>query len=144
MAESRNFRQIDGKFSKIRLVNTNLQPEFHIVSYVGIFIENKCLSSTMLQKLSKCEVKAWHCWNLTILPPLRFYMKSNFGEFKRFKMSFLAILVTLNFEFWLIWDLKAAQIHQKSKFRTSKIAKSDSYGPFKFATIWFHVKSEWW
>ena len=38
--------------------------------------------STMLQKLSKCEVKAWLCWKLTMLPPLRFYVKSNFGEFK--------------------------------------------------------------
>ena len=39
----------------------------------------------MLQKLSKCEVKAWLWWNLIILLPLRFYVKSNFGEFKRSK-----------------------------------------------------------
>ena len=38
--------------------------------------------STMLQKLSKCEVKAWFCWNLIILPPLRFYVKLNFGKFE--------------------------------------------------------------
>ena len=38
---------------------------------------------TMLQKLSNCEVKAWLCWNLINLLPLRFYVKSNFGEFKR-------------------------------------------------------------
>ena len=37
---------------------------------------------TMLQKLSKCEVKAWLCWNWIILPPLRFYVKSNLGGFK--------------------------------------------------------------
>ena len=40
---------------------------------------------TMLQKLSKCEVKAWLSWNLIILLPLRFYVKSNFGEFIRHK-----------------------------------------------------------
>ena len=40
---------------------------------------------TMLQKLSKCEVNAWLCWNLIILPPLRFYVKSNFGKFKQSK-----------------------------------------------------------
>ena len=40
---------------------------------------------TMLQKLSKCEVKAWLCWNLIILLPPRFYAKSNFGEFKQSK-----------------------------------------------------------
>ena len=46
---------------------------------------NSCVLSpfiTMLQKLSKCEVKAWLCWFLIILSPLRFYVKSNFGEFK--------------------------------------------------------------
>ena len=39
---------------------------------------------TMLQKLSKCEVKAWLCRNLLLLPPLRFFAKSNFGGFKQF------------------------------------------------------------
>ena len=50
--------------------------------------KNKILvifQDTMLKKLSNCEVKAWLCWNLMILPPLRFYVKSNFGEFKRSK-----------------------------------------------------------
>ena len=41
-----------------------------------------CLHFTMLQKLSKCEVKAWFCWNVIILQPLWFYVKSNFGAFK--------------------------------------------------------------
>ena len=45
-------------------------------------------------------------------------------------MSFFAILETQNFE---IWDLKVAQIYQKSKFRTSKIAQNDIIGPFEFA-----------
>ena len=40
---------------------------------------------TMLQELSKCEVKARLCWNMIILPSLQFYVKSNFDEFKRFK-----------------------------------------------------------
>ena len=39
-------------------------------------------SHTMLQKLSKCEVKAWLCWNSIILLLLRFCVKSHFGEFK--------------------------------------------------------------
>ena len=58
-------------------------------------------------------------------------------------MSFLAILETLYFDFWYIWDLKFAQIYQKSKFRTSEIAKNDIFGPSEFAKIGFHVKSEW-
>ena len=66
--------------------------------------------ATMLQKLSKCEVKAWLCLNLIILPPLWIYMKSNFGEFKRSKMSFLAILETLNFEFLLNLELETCLI----------------------------------
>ena len=48
----------------------------------------KSLHHTMLQKLSKCEVKAWLCWNLMILPPLRFYLKSNFSKFKQSKNVF--------------------------------------------------------
>ena len=40
---------------------------------------------TMLQKLSKCEVKVWLCWNLIILLPLRFNVKSSFGKFKQSK-----------------------------------------------------------
>ena len=38
---------------------------------------------TMLQKLSKCEVKEAKCGNFTICLPFRFYVKSNSGEFKR-------------------------------------------------------------
>ena len=63
---------------------------------------------TMLQKVSKCEVKAWLCWNLIILPLLQFYVKLNFGEFKNGpKMSFLAISETLNFEFLLNLGLES-------------------------------------
>ena len=49
-----------------------------------IFVQNKPWTQicTMLQKLSKCEVKAWLCFDLIILPPLQFYVKSNFSEFK--------------------------------------------------------------
>ena len=49
--------------------------------------------STMLQKFSKCEVKAAWCGIFPILLPLRFCVKSNFGELKR------SILVGLNFDF---------------------------------------------
>ena len=41
------------------------------------------IKCTMLQKLSKCEVKAVLCGYFTICLPLRFYMKSNFDEFKQ-------------------------------------------------------------
>ena len=46
---------------------------------------------TMLQKLSKCEVKAWLCPNLIILPPIQNNVKSNFGEFKRSKYTLTSI-----------------------------------------------------
>ena len=42
---------------------------------------------TMLQKFSKCEVKASWCVNFTI--SLKFYVKSIFGELKRSKCDFL-------------------------------------------------------
>ena len=49
------------------------------------FFQNSNYVCTMLQKLSKCEVKAARCGNFTICLPLRFYVKSNFGEFKQSK-----------------------------------------------------------
>ena len=55
---------------------------------------------TMLQRLSKCEVKAWLCWNLIILSPLRFYVKSNFGDFKQSKN-----VIFCNFRDSELWNL---------------------------------------
>ena len=86
---------------------------------------------TMLQKFSKCEVKAWLCWNLIILPPLIFYEKSNFGELKRsinvifgnFRDSRLWTLVNLG--------LKSCSNLLKSKFRPSKVVKN-----YIFWTFW--------
>ena len=49
--------------------------------------------------LSKSEVKAALCGNFTICLPFKFYVKSNSGEFKCYKLSFLALLETLNFNF---------------------------------------------
>ena len=78
---------------------------------------------TVLQKLSKCEVKAWLCWNLIVLPPLRFYVKPNFGEYKQSKMAFLAILEALTFNFGQFEQFFKSQIYQISKFRSSIIVK---------------------
>jgi len=97
----------------------------------------------MLQKLSKCEVKAWLCWNLIILPPIRFYVKSNFGEFKLFKNVFWVSNVKgSEFWFWYIWATFKSPIYQNSKFRVSKIAKNDIFGLSEFAKIWFHIRGE--
>ena len=57
--------------------------------FLAIYTKNNCnkkpISNTvsLSHKISKCEVKAWLCWNLIILLPLRFYVKSHFGEFKQ-------------------------------------------------------------
>ena len=40
---------------------------------------------TMLQKLSKCEVKASLCYNDNFTVLLKFYVKSNFQDFKQSK-----------------------------------------------------------
>ena len=80
---------------------------------------------TMLQKLSKCEVKAWLCRDLIILPPFRFYMKSNLSEFKQSKNVILG-----NFghsELRILKNLGPENCSNllKSKFRTSKIGKNN-------------------
>ena len=77
----------------------------------------------MVQKLSKCEDKAALALGskmCTICLPLRFYVKSNFGEFKRSKMSFLALLEVLNFNFSKFEPFLKSQIYQNSKLRISE------------------------
>ena len=61
--------------------------------------EKNYKQSTMLQKLSKCEVKALLYWNLIILPPLRFYVKSNFVGFHRSKNVIFANFI--DSELWI-------------------------------------------
>ena len=100
------------------------------------------IQNTMLQKLSKCEVRAWLYWNVIILQPFRFYMKWNFGKYVP-KMTFLAILETLNFEFLVNLGFESCSTLLKSHFTTSKIAQNDIFGPFPFTKMWFHVKFEW-
>ena len=53
----------------------------------------------MLQKFSKCEVKAAWCGNFTILLPLKFYVKSNFGKIRISKNATLTVLEIFDFEF---------------------------------------------
>ena len=78
------------------------RPRYSLISFVFTTknkteITQSSSRFTMLQKLSKCEVEAWLCWNLIILPPLGFYVKSNFGEFKRFKTVIFG-----NFSDWIL------------------------------------------
>ena len=54
-------------------------------------------------------------------------------------MLILTILEVLKFDF----SKFESQIYQNSKFRLSKIATNDIFGPFEFTKIGFHVKSEW-
>ena len=86
----------------------NEHSNFVIIISSSLFLILFSLSkqNTLLQKLSKCEVEAWLCWNLIILLPLRFLVKSNFGKFIQsknvifgnFRGSELWILVNLGLE----------------------------------------------
>ena len=97
----------------------------------------------MLQKLSKCEVKARLCWNSIILPPLQFYVKSNFCGFKRSKNVIFGNFRDCELENVVNLGLESCSNLLKSKFRTSKIAKNDNFGSFECTKMWFHVKSKW-
>ena len=129
---------------KIEMVYYLSNMTFHPKKYFQNHLQNMdgCLD-TVLQKLSKCEGKAWLCWNLTILLPLRFCVKSNFGEFKRsknvifdnFRDSELRILVN--------FGLESCSKSIKIKIQNLKNCQNDIFGPFDFAKIWSHVKSEW-
>ena len=82
---------------------------------------------TMLQKLSKCEVKAWLFWNLIILPPLRFCVKSNFGQFKQPKKVIFGKFQSSEcqklpkWHFWTVWIHQNLILHKN--LSGSKIIK---------------------
>ena len=75
-----------------------------------IVTENPKISTlcTMLQKLSKCEVKAVLCCSLMILLSLRFYVKSNLGEFKQSKHVIFGNVS--GFELWFLVNLSNFQV----------------------------------
>ena len=96
---------------------------------------------TMLQKLSKYEAKAWLCWSLIILPPLKFYVKSNLGVYKQSKNVIFG-----NFRDSKLWDLVNLELKNcsnllKSQFRTSKMSKNGIFWAFDDIKIWFHVSN---
>ena len=98
-----------------------LTPLFIVIHLVLLLAKSLCaIYGTMLQKLSKCKVKAWLCCNLIFLQPLTFYVKSNFGKFKQSKNIIFAIIDILNFE---IWDLKATQNYLNQNSEPLKLAK---------------------
>ena len=69
------------------------------------------------------EIKFWR------IQTVQKFISGNFGDSK------LWILVNLG--------LESCSNLLKLKFRVSKIGKTDIFGLFEFAKIWFHVKSEW-
>ena len=109
---------------------------------------DKCKKITMLQKLSKCEVKAWLCWNLIILLPPWFYVKSNFGEFKQSKnvifgnfrgseFSFLVNLSTFQVPNLLKFKVQTVWIHQN--WISRKIGVSVKWSNFKKVKHQLHI-----
>ena len=98
---------------------------------------------TMVQKLSKCEVKAWLCWNLIILLHSDFTWNSILGNSNGPKMSFFGNLKDSELKILENLGLESCSNLLKSKFRASKFVKNDIFGPFEITKIWFHVKSEW-
>ena len=96
----------------------------------------------MLQKLSKCEVKAWFYWDLIILPPLQFLCGIKFWWIQTVQTCHFCFRDS---EIWILvnFGLVSCSNWLKSRFRAFKIAKNDIFGQFEIAKIWFHVKSEW-
>ena len=90
----------------------------------------------MLQKLSKCEVKAALCGNFAVCLPLRFHVKSNFGEFKWSKMTFLALLEVLNFNFSKFEPFLKSEIYQ-----VSEIVKNGNFCDSNSAKIEWQIDS---
>ena len=86
----------------------------------------------MLQKLSKCEVKAWLCWNLIDLPPHSDFTWNQILTISNCpKISFLAILKVLNLDF--------SQFEQLTSPKFTKIQISESLKQkWHVWTVWIH------
>ena len=91
---------------------------------------------TMLQKISKCEVKAGLCWNMIILLPLRFYVKSNFGEFKRSKSVIFGNFI--DSELWIFGKFRTWKL---LKFTKIKIENLKNCQKWRFLTVW--IRQNW-
>ena len=79
--------------------------------------DHRNLLYTMLQKLSNCEVKAAQCL------PLRFYVKSNFGDFKHSKNVIFGTFGGSEFWFDKFKPFLKSKIYQNSKLRVSENIK---------------------
>ena len=134
-------------FSSFPLILPNpfLQKSEYIFTQCGKFIPFSVIQITMLKKLSKCEVKAWLCWNFIVLLVHWFYVKSNFGKFKQFKSIIFGNFRGSNFWILILVNLSNFQVPNLPKIQSSvsKIAKNDIFRPFEFTKIGFQVKSEW-
>ena len=90
---------------------------------------------TMLQKLSKCEVKAWLCLK-KILRSLIFYVKSNFGEFKRSKNVIFGNC--RDSQFWFLVNFSIFQEPNLPKFKVLSLYNCQKC---HFWTIW--IRQNW-
>ena len=96
-------------------------PNKNVCFLNGSFVQTEHFCPfTMLQNLSKCEVKAWLCWNLLFYCHSDFMWNQILVNSDGQKLSFLAILEVLNFDFEPFLN---SQIYQNSKLRVSEIVK---------------------
>ena len=96
--------------------------------FTQIYIKN---CSTMLQNLSKCEVKAWLCWNVIIAQALRFYVKSNFGKFKQSKNIIIGNLRDSNL--WILVNLGLESCSNLSKIKIQNLWNCQKW---HLLTVW--------
>ena len=107
-------KQISASLS-FAILTTDWQWQVDLASSYHKSVSGYGLELTMLQKLSKCEVKACLYWNWTTLPPLQFCVKSNFEKFKRTKNIIFGNFI--GSEFWLLVNLSNFQVQNLPKFK---------------------------
>ena len=95
--------------------------------------------NTMLQKLSKCEVKVYN----TKIDLLLNFPRNQFWQNLNIKNCLLQFqrLTTLNFGKFGTW--KMAQTYWNWNSKPLKVPKMTLFDLLNAPKIWFHVKSEW-
>ena len=103
------------------------------VSYTCSLINIILYCALCSRSFQNVKLKLYFCWYLIILLPLRFYVKSNFGEFKRSKNVIFG-----NFrgsEFWFLVNLSNFQVPNLPKFKVQSLWNCQKW---HFWTIWIH------
>ena len=130
-------------YTKTIFVNQKLQYYLWIILTISLkFVQNWFHVKSEWQKNSEtstlCRISSYSVEIEQHFLPFWFYVKSILAaDTRRWKSAILAILETVNFDFWEISHLKMSKISKSSKFGEAKMLKMAVFDLLKSSNIAF-------